>query len=130
LMADENVAVMRHVFEHLDSSDPSVLNEHPGLADLKKNFLALKTAFPDLRLTVEKQLEQGEWVATYILLQGTHTGEIFGIAPTHKTVQFQGLSIARVENGSITQYNSEIGWKDILLQTGVLPVTGPSTNQG
>jgi SnoaL-like polyketide cyclase. len=42
--------------------------------------------------------------------------------PTGKPVQFQNLSVSRVENGKIVQYNSEVGYLSVFMQLGVLPV--------
>jgi predicted ester cyclase len=115
--------ILRQTIETLlTTGDVSGLEQHPGMEALSKNFAKVKSAFPDIKTEFVQQLTEGDQVASHWILHGTHTGELFGIAPTGKTVKFQNLSIARIENGKIVQYNSEIGWLSILMQIGVLPI--------
>lgn len=85
---------------------------------MSKNFAKVKVAFTDIKTEFVQPLTEGDQVASHWILHRTHTGELFGISPTGKTVKFQNLSIARIENGKIVQYNSEIGWLSILMQIG------------
>jgi predicted ester cyclase len=57
------------------------------------------------------------------VFSGTHEGELYGVPPTGKKVSFQNISISRVEDGRIVQYNSEIGFLSVLMQLGVLPLS-------
>ena len=115
--------ILRQTIETLfTTGDVSCLDPHPGMDSLSKNFAKVKAAFPDIKTEFQQQLTEGNQVASHWILQGTHTGDLFGIAPTGKRVKFQNLSIARIENGKIVQYNSEIGWLSILMQIGALPI--------
>ena len=115
--------VLRETIETLFATgDVSCLETHPGMESLGKNFVKIKAAFPDIKTELQQQLIEGDRVASHWSLSGTHLGDFFGIPPTGKTVRFQNLSIAKIENGKIIQYNSELGWLAILLQIGALPM--------
>jgi predicted ester cyclase len=51
--------------------------------------------FPDLRLTVEDDVGDGDLVAQRIHFEGTHTGVFQGLPPTGKKVAFEGLELNR-----------------------------------
>ncbi|HXT18254.1 MAG TPA: ester cyclase [Gemmatimonadaceae bacterium] len=112
--------VARGVFESLFAGDYSVFDKHPGLAALREHFPPMRVAFPDFRAELKQQLVDGNRVAFQWIFRGTHDGPLLGVAPTGRTVQFQNLSISRVEDGRIVQYNSEVGWLTLLGQLGVV----------
>jgi predicted ester cyclase len=49
--------------------------------------------FPDLRLTVEDAVGEGDLVAQRVHFAGTHAGEFQGLPPTQKRVSFSGLEL-------------------------------------
>ncbi len=114
--------VVRSTFEAIFAGDYSVFASHPGLTALANTFPAMRTAFPDFSAELQQQLVDGDRVASHWLFRGTHLGDLYGIRPTGKKVQFQNVSISRVENGRIVQYNSEVGWLALLKQIGAFPL--------
>lgn len=110
----------RRVFEAIFAGDYDVFDEHPGLTALREHFPPMRVAFPDFRAELKQAVVDGDRVAFQWTFRGTHTGPLLGIAPTGKTVQFQNVSISRVEYGRIVQYNSEVGWLTVFKQLGVL----------
>jgi|GraSoi2013_100cm_1033763.scaffolds.fasta_scaffold42698_3 predicted ester cyclase len=120
---EHNKAIVRGVLESIfNREDLSVFESHPGLGDLKKNSSVVRAAFPDLRFRIEQQVAEGDLVATHAWISGTQTGSLFGLPPSGKHLEFQGVSVARVVNDQIVQYNSEVGWIGVLMQLGVLPL--------
>jgi steroid delta-isomerase-like uncharacterized protein len=92
-----------------------------GTAGLKQRVSRLRTAFPDLQVTVEDMVAEGDKVATRFTLQGTHKGEFRGIAPTGRQVTWTATSIIRLENGKFAE-----GWANAddlgrMRQLGALP---------
>ena len=110
----------RGAFESIFAGDYSVFDRHPGLAALRQHFPPMRIAFPDFRAELKQQLVDGNRVAFQWIFRGTHNGPLLGVAPTGKTVEFQNVSISRVEDGRIVQYNSEVGWLALLNQLGVV----------
>jgi predicted ester cyclase len=120
--AADPAAVVRATLEAVFAGDFSVFDQHPGLAALKVHFPGMLVAFPDFRAELQQQLTDGDRVATHWVFRGTHRGELYGLAPTGVPVQFQNVSISRVVDGRIVQYNSEVGWLTVLKQVGALPL--------
>jgi predicted ester cyclase len=107
--------------EALVARGEETLEGHPGMEHLMRLWPSVKEAFPDFRAEVQQQLTQGDRVASHWIFSGTHRGDLFGVPATGKTVRFQNLSIARVIDQKVVQYNSETGWLDFLMQVGALP---------
>lgn len=120
-------AVVRAVLAAAYAGRLDVLDAHPGMSALRGALPKVFTAFPDFTAEFRQQVVEADGVATQWVLRGTHRGELFGIAPTGRTVQFQNVSIARVEGGRIMHFNSEVGWLAVLMQLGALPLPRPES---
>jgi len=53
----------------------------------------VRSAFPDFKHSVEDIIAEEQKVAACLTFRGTHEGEIFGIEPTGRTIQFVGVGI-------------------------------------
>jgi steroid delta-isomerase-like uncharacterized protein len=62
----------------------------------------LLTAFPDVHITLEEVLAEGNTVAARATFRGTHRGELLGIAPTGKEVTFSSIGVWHLRDGTIT----------------------------
>jgi len=60
-------------------------------------------AFPDLRWTIERHLEDGEFVTTHATWRGTHRGTYQGIPATGQTVSGEVIAIRRIVDGRIAE---------------------------
>ena len=115
-------AIVRTTFTAIFAGDMALLEEHPGLYQLRQALPALRAAFPDFSAELKQQLVDGDRVASQWIFRGTHLGDLYGITPTGRAVQFQNLSICRVAGDRIVQYNSEVGFLSVFKQLGVLPL--------
>jgi steroid delta-isomerase-like uncharacterized protein len=118
-MSEQNKAVARAVLDafsggDLDSLDDVVAADavdhdpynpyrEEGLEGLKKVIGMYRSAFPDLQISVEDQIAEGDKVVTRWVGTGTHQGELMGAAPTGKTTVVGGIGIDRVENGKVVE---------------------------
>ena len=75
-----------------------------GMDGLKRGYTTFLNAFPDLHVTVENMIAEGDTVVAYKTLSGTHRGPHLGIPPTGKHVQYQIISIYRIKDGKISDY--------------------------
>jgi steroid delta-isomerase-like uncharacterized protein len=65
---------------------------------------AEKKAFPDLRMSVQDMLAEGDKVAVLWRFQGTHTGSGYeGLPPTGTKVEVRGITIWRIVDGRIVE---------------------------
>jgi steroid delta-isomerase-like uncharacterized protein len=81
--------------------------EIQGAAAFKPFFHQFRTAFPDIRITIEDALVDGDKVAVRCVVTASHTGPGVMAAPTGKTAHFTGMCIARVKDGKIAE-----GWNN------------------
>jgi predicted ester cyclase len=81
--------------------------EVQGRTAFKPFFRHFCQAFPDLRITVEDALVDGDKVVVRCSVTGTHTGPGVVASPTNKAASFTGICIARIENGKIAE-----GWNN------------------
>src|SRR3972149_5075851 len=57
-----------------------------GLEGAKGHILGVRRTYPDLHVTVEQQIAEGDWVVSLVTARGTHLGAWLGMAPTGKAV--------------------------------------------
>lgn len=115
-MSAANKNVARRVVEEM-------LNGNPDLADElfastlagKQGGLAkkLRAAFPDLTLTVEELIAEGDMVACHWSAKGTQRGPMLGIPPTNAEASWTGTSIYRIQNEKITK--AKTNWDSLEL---------------
>ena len=77
-----------------------------------------KGAFPDIRFTVEDTVQEGEKVAFRCVVEGTHTGEGLGIAPTGRPIRIEGMGIVRVQDGQIVEAWNVFDFRSLMAQLG------------
>lgn len=78
-----------------------------GPADFRaKQYDPFTAAFPDIRLTVDGVLGEGDEVAVRWSAVGTHTGPGFGLTPTRRAVRFAGITWLRARDGKMKE-----GWQ-------------------
>ena len=80
---------------------PGMPNPIPGPDGLKPIVAAIRKAFPDLKYVIENMVISDDQVAVQTTMHGTHTGDFFGIAPTHKAIKVSQMQIERIANNKI-----------------------------
>jgi predicted ester cyclase len=91
-----------------------------GIQGAIDHVLAVRRVFPDLELTIENQISEGEWVATVYSVTGTFTEEWFDMKPTGQPITFTGVNMDRVHNGRIVEHGGAANMLDPLLNAGVI----------
>jgi steroid delta-isomerase-like uncharacterized protein len=92
-----------------------------GAALLKEVFARLLQAYPDLHITVEDLIEEGDKVVMRDTVTGTHRGEYMGIPPTGKSVTYNEIFIARFAGGRIAETWGVVDVFSQMKQLGVIP---------
>lgn len=105
-----------------DVANPEPTRGRDGLKQIASGY---RTAFPDLKIGVDRQLADGDLVSTSWTAQGTHHGELFGIAPTGKQTTVTGVTIDRLASGRIVE--SWTTWDVLGLMQQLGAVTTPIT---
>ena len=97
-----------------------------GLDSVRAHVLGVRQTFPDLHLTVEQQIAEGDWVATRITAHATHLGWWLGIKPTGRRVAITGVNLDRVVNGRIVEHGGAANMFEALLSIDAVRVVGGS----
>lgn len=95
--------------------------ESRGTDAFKTFYRNLRAALPDLHVTVEDVLAEGDKVAARITLEGTHIGDALGVPPTGNRVRYGGITIARIAEAKIVEAWNNLDQLGLLQQIGALP---------
>ena len=90
-----NLEVVDETFDRYVSHQPdgSVLERGPE--DVKRFIKEFRSAFPDLRISPDDQIAEGDKVVSHGTIRGTHQGEFRGMAPTGEEREIKGMAIFR-----------------------------------
>ncbi len=135
--AEDNEAVIRRWIEAYNERDleaeadvlapgfvahvPAAPGPLEGLEVWRQFSGPFAEAFPDLRLTVEDVVSDGEKVAARVTFRGTHRGEFQGIPPTGKKVAFSSMEFNRVVGGKVEEHWVELDLLGLMQQLGAVP---------
>ena len=133
---EQNRALIRQVLELIDERrldeafelyaldylyhgpDGVILNGREGIRGLWEVFLV---GFPDLYSTVEDIVTEGDKLVLRWRLEGTHTGEFLGVAPTGAKVNLRITEIFRIENGQLVEAWDQYDRFGLMRQIGAIP---------
>lgn len=85
-------------------------------------YAQFRGAFPDIHFDVERTVTQGDMVAVYCRVTGTHLGDTLGLPPTGRRVDFCGMTIARVtDDGQLREAWNCYDFLTMYQQLGLIP---------
>ena len=93
----------------------------PGREGHAQILAAFRSAFPDLNVTTEDIVAEGDKVVSRWTARGTHQGELLGIAPTGNGVTIKGIDVLRVAEGRIVERWAQFNDLEMMQQLGVVP---------
>ena len=91
-----------------------------GPADYKPFHQNFVNAFPDLHITVEDSVTEGDKIAVRCRVNATHCGEGIGVTPCNTPVEFTFMTIVRLENGKIAEAWNNVDFFEMYKQLGAL----------
>jgi steroid delta-isomerase-like uncharacterized protein len=100
-----------------DPSQPDTI----GPQGVKEFLDQFRTAYPDGKVTIDHQWEDGDTVISAWTGAGTQNGELMGIAPTGKQVRVTGITISRIADGQIAEEWTVWDTLGMLQQLGAVP---------
>ena len=135
-----NAATLQRFHSAVNSGDPEVISKAiddlvapdllfhapvpmglTGAEALKRVWEVLLRAFPDIRVTAEETISEGDRTAVRNTVTGTHRGEYQGVPPTGKTVSYSEIFIFRFTDGRIAEVRGVVDVLSLLRQLGALP---------
>ena len=87
-----------------DVLDRSGGGESRGRETFKARARGVRSAFADLRVTVDDVVVEGDAIAWRWTLTGTHAGPLLDIAATGKRVTLRGVNFQRVRDGRVAEH--------------------------
>jgi predicted ester cyclase len=100
-----------------------------GLDGAREHVLGVRQTYPDLHVTIDRQIAEGEWVVTQVTGKGTHMGSWLGMRPTGKAVEINAVNVDRVVGGRIVEHGGAANSLEALLKIGAIRVVGPETER-
>ena len=138
-MSQENKALMQRWFDEVwNNGRTEAIREMAsenlvihGLTDAKGEAITglrafhdfhaqFRSAFPDIYITIEDIISEGDKVVARCSVRAKHTGESLGFAPTHADVDFTGIAIARIKDGKIVEAWNNFDFMQMNRQLGIL----------
>lgn len=96
--------------------------DYPGGAAALRHWAeATFDFFPDFRVVLEDLVSDGDRVAFRVAITATHGGEIFGVAPTGKSLGWEGMGIFRIQDGRLAEFWWMPDLFTLMAQLGLVP---------
>jgi steroid delta-isomerase-like uncharacterized protein len=116
-----NFDVVEELFhdEYVDHVAPP--GTPPGFEGVKAIFKMFRTGFPDVKFTIDEMIGEGDYVATLVHGEGTHTGQFVEFPPSGKHAIWRSVGFFRIEDGKIIEHWGIPDLLGLLIQIGVIP---------
>jgi predicted ester cyclase len=133
---EANKAIVRRIYAEAESQgEYTVIDEcyredfddprHPergtGPAGVKAHIARMREAFPDLVVTIDDLIAEGDTVVARVTSHGTHQHEFGGVAPQGKQVIWTGTVTRRFARGKVVQQWQNFDTLGLLRQLGAFP---------
>ncbi len=92
-----------------------------GREALKQFVTMFRTAFPDIHVSLEDVIAEGDKLVWRYTLRGTHKGEFMGIAPTGKPVILTGCLFSRFVGDRVVEDWNHYDALGMMQQLGAIP---------
>jgi len=91
-----------------------------GIENFKNHYQNYLTGFSDITFTIVDIFGQGDKIVKHWNFKGKNTGEFFGMPPTGKTVNVEGVTIAKMKNGKISHEQDFMDSMPFMQQLGLI----------
>jgi predicted ester cyclase len=78
-------------------------------------------AFPDLKITIQDQIAEGDKVMSRLSTTGTHKGDFQGIPATGNSVHMEGWTLDRIVDGKIVEHRTIDDVMTMMRQLDLMP---------
>ena len=92
-----------------------------GPDGFKQAVVGIRSAFPDFNITIDDMISENDKVALVWTFRGTHKGELMGIAPTDKLIEFDGIYLYRFKDGKLVERSGKRDMFKLMSQLGASP---------
>ncbi len=96
-------------------------NDLRGVAAFKQYMIGFYDAFPDLHITIEDILVDGDKAATRYTYAGTNRGAFMGVPPTNRKITGWAIEIDRFSDGRLVELWGRLDTLGLMQQLGLIP---------
>ena len=124
LFEKHNVSIIDEVCtpDYVDHSIPP--DQDQGREGSKQMLTMFLSAFPDMKMSVEDMIAEGDKVVARGTASGTHQGEMMGIPPTGKHIAIPFIEISRLSGGKLAERWEQTDMLGMMQQLGVVQPPG------
>lgn len=138
---ESNKQIVRRFFELFNAGEINAMNQvyaedvvdhdpvpmqPEGLAGVRIVLNAFRAAFPDMTVTIEHLVADGDLVTSRQTARGTQQGELLGIPPTGKRVELKAFDMYRIRDGKIVEVWHLEDMLGLMMQLGAIPAPQPA----
>jgi steroid delta-isomerase-like uncharacterized protein len=136
-MSEENKAIVKRIVQeiwnggNLDLADELIAPDYidnvsgdgsaVGPNGFKEAVSGVRDAFPDFAITINDMISEDDKVVLVWNFIGTHKGELMGIAPTDKLIEFDGIYLYRFKDGKLVERSGKRDMLKLMSQLGASP---------
>jgi steroid delta-isomerase-like uncharacterized protein len=136
-MSEENKAIVKRIVQeiwnggNLDLADELIAPDYVdnvsgtgsqvGPNGFKEAVNGVRDAFPDFVITINDMIAEDDKVVLVWTFIGTHKGELMGIAPTDKLIEFDGIYLYRFKDGKLVERSGKRDMFKLMSQLGAVP---------
>ena len=113
-------------YVHNDPASPQV-RDRDGLKQVVRAFRA---GCPNLHITIDQLLAEGDTVTKRWSYHATHTADLSGLPPTGKRIAMSGLELFRLSDGMIVECWLAYDNLSLMHQLGVIPTVQQAEQVG
>ena len=138
MSVEQNKTIVRRVFDEVwgkgqvallsqlyttDVCDHLALPGQPRGVEGQRWFVEMmRKAIPDMHITLDRVVGEGDFVTDYWTCTGTHKGEMMGMPATNKKFTISGSSMSRFSGGKISEIWALGDMLGMLQQLGLAPI--------
>ncbi|MFA5404400.1 MAG: ester cyclase [Ignavibacteria bacterium] len=122
-----NTGNVENIADYISPDYTEVFNgkRYPvGIEGAKEHIIGVRKTYSNLKLEIENQIAEGDWVVTCYTMTGVHTGEWAGIKPTDKKVTVTGVNVNKVIDGKIVEHGGAANILEAFMEIGVVKLVG------
>jgi steroid delta-isomerase-like uncharacterized protein len=125
--------VLQSIYEAINTGNLALLEKYvapdyiehtdgfQGVEPFAQQITAFRAGFPDLHVSIDDVLADGDRFASRTTVTGTHTGDLMGMPATGRRISVEAVDIGRIENGQAKERWGGLNMYSMLTQLGVIP---------
>ena len=124
MSTERNKAIVRSYLEAISGKEKprAVQDDYIAASDgeLKEHIVFFEASFPRYALPIDDMIAEDDKVVAHLRFEGTHSGELLGIAPTGKDVSVPFIITYRLAGGKIVEHWMSFDRMALMEQLGVV----------